>query len=234
MSRARLMGSLLLVVVACDACASAAPGDALSALPLVEVPTPRPGGRVLGLAISGDGNWAHMIADLSRTLADSGIPIIGLEARSYLLNGRTPEETASDMERVLRAYLARWDRDEILIVGYSRGADLAPFVVARLPDDLKQRVRLVALLSPTTTTNFHFHWIDLVRSVHRATDIPLLPEMARMRDVRTLCVYGRDERESLCSEAPPGWMHIVVREGGHRTTDYRLLARLVLTELSTR
>ena len=233
MHRARLIGSLFLVLVACDACSSAARRVELGGLPLVEVPTARPGGRTIGLVISGDGNWAATIAGVSRTLADSGVAIIGLESRAYLLNGRTPDETARDMERVLRAYLARWDRAEILVVGYSRGADLAPFVVTRLPDDLKRRVRLVALLSPATTANFHFHWIDLVRSIHRRSDIPLLPEIARMSDVRILCVYGREERESLCPAAPPGAMHVVAREGGHGTSDYRLLARLVLTELST-
>ena len=234
MRLARLIGALILVAMACDPRTPAAPGHELGDLPLVEVPTARAGGRLLGLVISGDGNWADLIAGLSRTLADSGIPIVGLEARSYLEHGRTPERTAADMERVLRAYLARWERDEILIAGYSRGADLAPFIVNRLPEDLKHRVRLVALLSPSTTANFHFHWIDLVRSVRRATDVPLAPEIADMGDVRVLCVYGRAERDSLCPAAAPGRVHSVAREGGHRTSDYRLLARLVLTELSTR
>ena len=55
---------------------------------------------MLGLVLSGDGNWAPLIANVSRTLADSGIAVIGLEARDYLSHGRTPEETARDMERV--------------------------------------------------------------------------------------------------------------------------------------
>jgi type IV secretory pathway VirJ component len=230
---ARLLGSLCLAAVACDAHGSAVPGDALHRLPLVEVPASHPGGHTLALVMSGDGNWADLIAGFSRTLADSGIPVIGLEARSYLRHGGTPERTAIDMERVLRTYLGRWDRDEILIAGYSRGADLAPFVVARLPDDLRARVRLVALLSPATTANFHFHLIDLVRTVHRPDDVPVLPELAHMGEVATLCVYGREETESLCSAAPAGSMHLVAREGGHHTTDHALLARLVLTELRT-
>ena len=233
MPRARLIGSLLLAMVACDACASAAPRVELGDLPLVEVPTARPGGHILGLVISGDGNWAELIANFSRTLADSGTAVIGLEARDYLSHGRTPEETARDAERVLRAYLTRWGRDSILVVGYSRGADLAPFVVARLPDDLKRRVRLVALLSPATTANFHFHWIDLLRSTRRPDDVPLLPEIERMGGVRILCVYGREERESLCPAVSSGRMHVVTRAGGHGTSDYRLLARLLLTELAT-
>jgi peptidoglycan-N-acetylglucosamine deacetylase len=230
---ARLLGSLCLAAVACDAHGSAGSGDALNRLPLVEVPASHPGGHTLALVMSGDGNWADLIESFSRTLADSGIAVVGLDSRSYLDHARTPDEIASDMVRVLRAYLTRWQRDDILIAGYSRGADLAPFVVARLPDDLRARVRLVALLSPATTANFHFHLIDLVRTVHRPDDVPVLPELARMGEVATLCVYGREETGSLCTADPAGRMHAVAREGGHRTTDHALLARLVLTELRT-
>jgi type IV secretory pathway VirJ component len=235
---------LCLVVASCDGRAVvpvdssaarvgvAAPRAGVRDLPLVEVPAARSGGRMLALVLSGDGDWAEVVAGFSRILADSGIPVIGLESRSYLSSGGSPAKTASDMERVLRAYRTKWNRDEILIAGYSRGADLVPFVVNRLPDDLKQRVRLVALLSPSTTANFHFHWIDLVRSTHRRSDVPLAPEIQRMGDVRTLCVYGRAETESLCPTVPGGRMDVVTREGGHATSDYRLLAGLVISRLA--
>jgi type IV secretory pathway VirJ component len=220
------------LVVACDPRLSRPQTTDLHGIPLVEVPATHPRGRMLALVLSGDGNWADLIAGFSRTLADSGIPVVGLDARSYLRDGRTPDQTASDMATVLRAYLAKWGRDEVLIAGYSRGADLAPFVMSRLPDDLRKRVRLVALLSPATTANFHFHLIDLVRSVHRPDDVPVTPEIARMGPVPTLCVYGREERESLCTAVQAGRMHVVARDGGHRTTNHVLLARLVLTEVA--
>ena len=73
-----------------------------------------------------------------------------------------------------------------------------------------------------------------MRSTRRPDDVPLLPEIERMGDVRILCVYGREERESLCPAVSSGRMHVVARAGGHGTSDYRLLARLVLTELATR
>jgi type IV secretory pathway VirJ component len=220
-------------LVACSSVSPPARLAQLDGIPLVELPASRPGGRMLALVLSGDGDWAELIDGFSRILADSGIAVVGLRARSYLsADGRNPDSTARDMALVLRTYLERWSRDEILIAGYSRGADLAPFVVAGLPDELKQRVRLVALLSPATTTNFRFHYIDLVTARHRPSDVPLLPVLMSIRGIPILCVYGRLETDSLCPTAPPARVHVVVRSGGHRTTDYRSLARLVIDQLT--
>jgi type IV secretory pathway VirJ component len=223
----------LLTVLACESVSPPARSVQLDGIPLVEVPSARPGDRMLALVLSGDGDWAELVDGFARILADSGIAVIGVRSRSYLsAPGRNPDATARDMTLVLRTYLERWSRDEIVIAGYSRGADLAPFIVAGLPDDLRQRVRLVALLSPATATNFRFHYIDLVSARHRPSDVPVLPALMSIRGTAILCVYGRLETDSLCPTAPPARMHVVVRSGGHHTTDSRLLARLVIDQLT--
>lgn len=203
----------------------------IASLPLVEVPARQGGGHVLALLISGDGDWAAFARGTAQALAAEGIPVVGLRARAYMGSPRTPESTARDMERVLRTYLARWDRDEIVLVGYSRGADWMLFVANRLPPDLRQRVRLVALRGPERMASFEFQLTDLVRSNRRPTDIPTLPELERMRGLRILCVYGRGERESLCPDAPAGMLRSVELDGGHRANDPGGFAALILEEL---
>jgi type IV secretory pathway VirJ component len=200
-------------------------------LPLVEVAPREPGGHILALVMSGDGGWASMIKGFSDDLSARGIAVIGLKSASYLSRPRTPEETARDMERVLRTYLDRWGRDEIVLAGYSRGADMAPFIANRLPADLKARIRLVAMFGPEVNASFEFHRIDLIRSVSRPTDIPTLPEVEKLKGVRMLCIYGQEEEKSLCPAAPEGLMRVVARPGGHRVHDARLLSGLVLEEL---
>jgi type IV secretory pathway VirJ component len=199
--------------------------------PLVELPARRAGGHTLALVLSGDGNWAPMISGLARTLADQGISVVGVRSATYLCRGRGPDEVAADLERVLRTYLARWGRQRIVVVGYSRGADMAPFLASRLPPDLRARLRLVALLSPAEKAALEFHWIDLLRSVSRPHDIPLLPEVRRLAGTPVLCVYGRTEEGALCPVAPRGLMKVVARPGGHATTNHALLASLILSAL---
>lgn len=204
--------------------------DSLRDLPLVELPTGAPS-PVMALVMSGDGNWAHFIRELADTLVDRGIPVVGLESRSYLSRPRTPEELARDMEGVLRQYLRAWSAEEILVVGYSRGADFAPFLVNRLPPDLRARIQAVALLSPTKMASFEFHLMDLIRYVHRDTDLEAIPEVEALAPIPTLCIYGREDESTLCPELPVGMAEVVALDAGHRLRDSGKVADLIIDRL---
>ena len=212
--------------------AAAAPASGIAALPLVEVPARRPG-RLLAVMLSGDGNWADIDRDVAATLADSGVAVVGVRSRSYLRGGRrTPDGLADDVANVLRHYLSAWQRDSVVIVGYSRGADFAPFVANRLPDDLRARLTLVAMLALAPGANFQFHWVDLLGDTKRDSDLPTLPEVARLNGVHVLCIYGRGERDSACRMVDTTAVRSVERDGGHHFDgDYRALGVLVVNAL---
>jgi type IV secretory pathway VirJ component len=182
----------------------------------------------MALVMSGDGNWAHFIAQLSDTLAARGVPVVGLESRAYLSHPRTPEETAEDMARVIRTYLRKWDADSLLVVGFSRGADFAPFVVNRLPPGLRDRVAAVGLFSPSKMASFEFHLIDLLRYKHRSTDLDAVPEVDALAPTPVLCVYGVEDKDTLCPLLPKGLARVVPRDAGHHLHDPGELADLLL------
>jgi len=201
--------------------------DSLKRLPLVELPV---GGEapVLALVMSGDGNWASFVRELADTLVDRGIPVVGLESRAYLSHPRTPDEVARDLEPVLRHYLRKWSSDRILVVGYSRGSDFAPFLVNRLPPDLRSRILGVALLSPTKMASFEFHLIDLVHYEHRASDLPAIPEVDALEPIPVLCIYGVKDKDALCPDLPEGVAEVVPQDSGHRLHGSGKLADLIL------
>ncbi|MCG6956183.1 MAG: hypothetical protein LJF04_09340 [Gemmatimonadetes bacterium] len=205
--------------------------EAVRDLPLVELALRSHPGHRMALVMSGDGNWAHFIRELSDTLADRGVPVVGLESRAWLKHRRTPDELATDMERALRYYLKAWSMDDFIIVGYSRGADFAPFLANRLPPDLRARLRGVALFSPTLAASFEFHLEDLVRFVARKTDLPTEPELAKLKDIPVLCVYGDKDKQTLCPSLPPGRAEVVKRDDGHRLHGAGELADLVLERM---
>lgn len=182
----------------------------------------------MALVMSGDGNWAHFIAQLSDTLAARGVPVVGLESRAYLSRPRTPEETAADMGRVIRTFLRKWGADSLLVVGFSRGADFAPFVVNRLPPALRHRVVAVGLFSPSKMASFEFHLIDLVRYKHRDTDLDAVPEVDALAPTPVLCVYGIKDKDTLCPLLPEGLARVVPRDAGHRLHDPGELADTLL------
>jgi type IV secretory pathway VirJ component len=201
---------------ACDA--RRHPTDASVAdLPLIEVPTAA-AGQAFAVLMTGDGGWASGDKGLSSALAARGVPVVGLSAPRYLARARTPDESARDLTRIISYYLSAWQRDSVVVIGYSRGADLVPFMVSRLPDTLRHRVALVALLGPSPTAAFQFHVVDLVRNIHRAGDLDVVPEVGRLRGTPVLCIYGRRDRDAICPTLDPTLARPVLRDGGHEVS----------------
>jgi type IV secretory pathway VirJ component len=229
--------SLAVALGAAPACAltpprPSVPDSAVRGLPLVEVPAARPG-ETLAIVISGDGGWAPLVREVARSLSDAGVGVVGLDARAYLTGAaRTPESSAADVARIARAYGARWHATRLVLVGYSRGADMLPFVATRLPEDVRGRVALLAMFGLATRSSFEFHWVDMVRDTRRASDLPVPPELTRLRGTPMLCVYGTDETDSACRDADASLLTRVARDGAHHfDKDYAGLARLVLDAL---
>jgi type IV secretory pathway VirJ component len=196
-------------------------------LPLVELRS-RPGSRDLAVVISGDGGWASIDKQIGESLAAAGVPVVGLNSLHYFWKARTPEQASADLTRILRHYLSAWHASDVVLVGYSRGADVLPFMTARLPEDLRGRVRLVALVGLSRRAGFEFHFADLFRGENR-TDRPTVPEIQRLRGIRLLCVYGADEEDSACRDLPRNLAVEVELPGGHHFGGaYRAVAGRIL------
>lgn len=201
----------------------------LKGLPIVEVPAT--GNRdTLALLISGDGGWAGIDKELAAALARQGMPVIGLDSLRYFWTKRTPESTAADVDRLLHYYLSAWQRQSVLLIGFSQGADVMPFVVNRLPAATRERLRMVALLSLSQTAVFEFHLQNWLGDGKGA--VPVAPELLRMKGVRALCVYGADDTESLCPLPASKSLRVVKLSGGHHFDgDYARLASLLLSHM---
>lgn len=218
---------LALVFAAVPAACRAQSGD----LPLVTVFPTSPAQGPLLLVLSGDGDWGEFLQVLGRQAAALGSPVLGLKSRSYLHKPRTPDEASVDLAAAVRAALAKFGRKDLIVVGYSRGAQLAPFVIARWPADLRARVRSLALIGAADWASFTFHMIDMVKEIHRPDDLPLPPEVDRLAGLPIVCVYGLDEGPGLCAKPRPG-MRVLTHPGGHRVAkDDEEVSRRLLAEL---
>lgn len=199
--------------------AQVAPGPppARGDLPLIEVAARAPSSTAsLAVILSGDGGWAAVDQALAAAFAEQGIPVVGLDSRRYMMKARTPDAAGGDLEWILRTYLQRWNANRILLVGYSRGADVLPFMASRLPGDLRMRLTAVALIGPSERASFHFHWLDLVRAEPRDASIPVQPEIDKLQEIPTLCIHGIEDRGALCPRLDASVVDIVAIAGGHR------------------
>ena len=129
---------------------------ATAKLPLIEVPSKRGASDTLVVFVSGDGGWAKIDKSISKVLADSGMPVVGLNALQYFWTKRTPESAARDLQSILENYLSTWKKERVLFVGYSRGADVLPFMINRLPPELRSKTRLIvfSVRVPRSSSSF--------------------------------------------------------------------------------
>jgi type IV secretory pathway VirJ component len=188
------------------------PPPSLGDLPVVEVPATG-GGDLFAVLLSGDGGWAGLDKDVAAALAARGIPVAGLDSLRYFWKARTPESLAQDLDRLLRYYAAHWSKARAVLIGYSQGADVLPFAVNRLPADTRARVARTVMIGLGESASFEFHFASWLGSA--AGDRPILPEVARLDAADAFCLYGRDERDSLCPRVPPGHVHAEELPGGH-------------------
>lgn len=203
------------------ATAAQAPCDStmLSRLPLSERPALTDTNTTLVILLTGDGGWADADEKVANGLRARGAAVVGLNMRSYLGDRKSPDRVAADVACLAELYGRRWRRTRLMLLGYSRGADIAPFVASRWPAALREKLNMVALVSLALNANFKFHFIDLLRDIKRDDDVPVIPQIAKLRGLRVICVYGVHEDTSGCRGADPLLMQSFGRPGGHRLTD---------------
>ena len=201
-------------------------------LPLAEARAARGTGR-LAVVMSGDGGWIEFDKDLAARLAQQGVSVVGFDSRAFLRTRRTPDQAAQAIGRVLGYYTRAWSVTRVTLIGYSRGADMAPFILNRLPAGQRALVDQLVLIGLAANANFEFHWEDLVRDIKRPDDLPTRPEVDKfLGALPVLCFYGDGDSADTCREYPETATWRAIRHGdGHRVTDAAPLVREILAAL---
>ncbi len=204
----------------------------VSDLPLIEIPAEGTQSDVLAVVLSGDGGWASIDREVGDALAKHGVSVVGFDSLQYFWTRRTPDDGAQALTRVVSHYLGAWRKERVALIGYSRGADVLPFMASRLPRELRSRVALIALLGPARSVEFEFHLSDWLGDSSGADALATAPEIAKLRGTKLLCIYGRDEAESLCRDLDPSLAARDERPGDHHFGgDYEGIAQLILDAL---
>ncbi len=201
-------------------------------LPLVEIPASEPASNTFAVVLSGDGGWAGLDRSLGSSLADNGIAVVGLNSLQYFWHRRTPETAGRDLERLLEHYLAAWNKQQVILIGYSFGADVLPFMADRLPPELKAKTKLVALLGPSTWAEFEFHLTDWIGDYDRKSSLAVLPEIEKLQGMNILCICGEEEVTTPCLKLEMGNARVISLGGGHHFNgDYQALSASILAAI---
>jgi type IV secretory pathway VirJ component len=211
------------------------PDADLSGVPLIEVPSAsNEHGEWLAVMLSGDGGWAALDRAVAAELAKQGIAVVGWDSLSYFWGAKTPEQAGADLEQVVQHYLKLWGKDKALLIGYSFGADVLPFMANRLSPALRERIKLVAFLGLGPTASFEFHLTDWLGS-SSAAGLPIPPEVSQLNWTQRLCIFGDQETDSACPNLTKAGVTVIKVPGDHHfAEDYSGIARRIVEQLVNR
>ena len=206
---------------------------AMAALPVTILPA-TPKQDVMAIILSGDGGWRDLDQSIGQIMQAQGIPVVGFDSLRYFWKKRTPDETARDLATLIKHYHDAWGVNNVILVGYSFGADVLPATFARLPEAAKNRVKLVSLLGLSTAADWEITVSGWMGS-HGANAVPTGPDVARMPLAKVQCIYGADEDESGCPALGALGGEAVKVDGGHHFDgDYAAIEKDIMDAFARR
>ncbi len=233
------MRAMLLLLICCLVSSftlpavAAQPSRVGTDLGLVELPVAQASSAPMVVFMSGDGGWAALDKGLGAELQRHGMPVVGWSSLSYYWKKKTPDQATADLVRILTEYQSRWGRQRWLLVGFSFGAEIVPFVINRLPPAYRNSLVGAVMLSPSTASDFEIHVSDMV--VHdKAGSYPTLPEVKAIKSLPLLCVQGADDDSpvKLCPHLQQPNVTTVTLPGSHHfDDDYGVLYRSIADRL---
>lgn len=212
--------------------------DAVNNLPLVLYKPTSPTPKGLVVVYAGDGGWRDLDKTIAGFFQQEGYGVVGIDTLRYFWNEKTPREMGDDLEAIVDRYGADWKTKRVLLSGYSFGADVIPFAWSRISKQVRDQVKLIALLGLSKTADFELSvsgWLGVGSGDH---DV-LKPASALPMD-RVLCVYGKDELEDKDNDvacatdsiAPSARLEL---PGGHHFDEnYEALAGRIDAEFTKR
>jgi type IV secretory pathway VirJ component len=195
---------------------------------LIELPAEHPG-SMLAVVVSGDGGWRDLDKTIAHALCDEGVSVIGLDSLRYFWSAKSPEQTASDLNRIIQTYTVRWHSKSVALVGYSFGAGVLPFAYNRLPKGIRDKISVMSLLGFAEGADFEIRvtgWLGMPPSDKA---LAAFPEIAKVPPGLVQCFYGEDEADTICPALARIGMAVIRTSGGHHFGgDYRQLAHAIL------
>ncbi|HKI90483.1 MAG TPA: AcvB/VirJ family lysyl-phosphatidylglycerol hydrolase, partial [Draconibacterium sp.] len=147
----------------------------------------------LVLYLTGDGGWNSFSQKLKEEFEKKGYGVVSLNSRKYFWKGKSPEVFARDMEKISNYFMGNWKKASLIIVGYSFGADVASFLPNLLTTDLKQKIKKIALLSPSASTDFEVRLSDLLATTDDAARKYKVGGEIKKNRLPMACIFGKNE-----------------------------------------
>ncbi|HWJ25842.1 MAG TPA: AcvB/VirJ family lysyl-phosphatidylglycerol hydrolase [Flavisolibacter sp.] len=163
--------------------------------------------------ISGDGGWNNFSTSFIQLLNKQGYSVVGLDAKSYFWDKKKPEQAAADVTNLLNQYMKECNTRSVLLIGYSFGADVMPFIQTRLPKYISDSIRRTVLMSPSKKTDFEIHVLGMLG--FGGNDGMSVPDEINKIGPPVTFLFGSDEHDFPLNKLTVKNPAIITLPGGH-------------------
>ncbi len=180
--------------------------------------------------ISGDGGFNKFSTAFCQSLNNKGYDVYALNARSYFDDKKTPEQTTNDIRNYLNKKLAGRKSRKVVLIGYSFGADVLPFILNRLPKNVLD-VPVSFIMAPSSSTDFEIHWSDIFGG-NTKRDMDVVTEINKLNDDNIVIINSSDEHElALNKISLKKYTHEVLPGGHHFDGDTDQIINVILNHI---
>lgn len=181
--------------------------------------------------ITGDGGMKKFSASVIESFHQKSYPVVALNALKYFWSKKTPQQAAKDIAALIKYYQSQWGNNHgILLIGYSLGADVLPFIYTSLPSDVAVEVKQLVLLSPSLYTDLEVHVSDMLgKSSNKGMSVPT--EINKITSKPLLLVFGAEEKEFNFSALSIPYQKLILPGGHAYDEDANGVAGKILTAL---
>jgi len=163
--------------------------------------------------ISGDGGFNKFSTSFMQTLNKQGYAVIGLNAKDYFWNKKTPQEAANAIESAINESNKQWKKKNIVLIGYSFGANVTPFILTHFSLAFAGKINHLILLSPSSKTDFEIHVLQMFGwGKDSGESVPA--EINKISKPVTI-ITGDDETEFPFSQLTIKNKQVIKMPGGH-------------------
>ena len=120
------------------------------------------------LYLSGDAGFNTFSKTFSENLHQFGYDVFALNTKKYFWKKKTPLQASQDCEKFLKQITKNRRNKKIILLGFSYGADVAPFIYNRFDRNFKKNIQKLIIIGPSKVNDFEIHIKDLITgtSVH--------------------------------------------------------------------
>jgi type IV secretory pathway VirJ component len=179
--------------------------------------------------ISGDGGFNKFSISFMEALNKMGYAVAGLNSKEYFWTKKKPQEAASAIEAAINESNKEWKKKNIVLVGYSFGADVAPFLLTHFSTAFANKVDHLILLSPSLKTDFEVHVMQML-GWGKDSGESVIAEINKISKPVTV-ITGDDEKDFPFDQLTIKNKRIIKMPGGHHYDgDVSALCKQIVSE----